>query len=91
MALSATKRSLGAKAWGTMIEGYGGALDRLDPMVFSAPVFHVLRDAFDACRWAFRQRRPSSHASWPAPRSAPAGRRARAARSPARCGRADAG
>lgn len=47
LALSATKRSLGAKDWGTMIEGHGGALDRLDSVVFAAPVFfHVVRYAF---------------------------------------------
>ena len=47
LALSATKRSLGAKDWGTMIEGHGGALDRLDSVVFAAPVFfHVVRYGF---------------------------------------------
>ncbi|WP_368310762.1 phosphatidate cytidylyltransferase [Luteibacter sp. CQ10] len=44
LALSAVKRSLGAKDWGTMIEGHGGALDRLDSVVFAAPIFfHVVR------------------------------------------------
>ena len=43
LALSAVKRSLGAKDWGSMIEGHGGMLDRLDSVVFAAPIyFHVL-------------------------------------------------
>lgn len=47
LALSAVKRSLGAKDWGEMIEGHGGILDRLDSVVFSAPVFfHVVRYNF---------------------------------------------
>ncbi|MCW4454168.1 phosphatidate cytidylyltransferase [Flavobacterium sp. MXW15] len=47
LALSAVKRSLGAKDWGEMIEGHGGILDRLDSVVFSAPVFfHVVRYGF---------------------------------------------
>jgi len=44
LALSAAKRSLGAKDWGSMIEGHGGMLDRLDSVSFAAPVFfHVCR------------------------------------------------
>lgn len=47
LALSAAKRSLGAKDWGTMIEGHGGMLDRLDSVSFAAPVFfHVTRYFF---------------------------------------------
>ena len=47
LALSAVKRSLGAKDWGEMIEGHGGALDRLDSVVFAAPIFfHVVRYGF---------------------------------------------
>jgi phosphatidate cytidylyltransferase len=47
LALSAVKRSLGAKDWGEMIEGHGGALDRLDSVVFAAPIFfHVVRYSF---------------------------------------------
>jgi phosphatidate cytidylyltransferase len=47
LALSAVKRSLGAKDWGVMIEGHGGMLDRLDSVSFAAPVFfHVVRFFF---------------------------------------------
>lgn len=42
LVLSAVKRSLGAKDWGTMIEGHGGALDRMDSVSFAAPVFYHL-------------------------------------------------
>ena len=47
LALSAVKRSLGAKDWGSMIEGHGGMLDRLDSVSFAAPVFfHFTRYFF---------------------------------------------
>jgi phosphatidate cytidylyltransferase len=39
LALSAVKRSLGAKDWGTMIEGHGGVMDRMDSVSFAAPIF----------------------------------------------------
>ena len=43
-AMSAIKRSRGIKDWGNLIEGHGGMLDRLDSMVFAAPVFfHLTR------------------------------------------------
>ena len=44
LVMSAIKRDRGVKDWGTMIEGHGGMLDRLDSVVFAAPIyFHVLR------------------------------------------------
>ncbi|QQC64653.1 phosphatidate cytidylyltransferase [Paraburkholderia ginsengisoli] len=44
LVLSAVKRSLGAKDWGSMIAGHGGALDRVDSICFAAPVFfHLVR------------------------------------------------
>lgn len=44
LVMSAIKRDRGVKDWGTMIEGHGGMLDRLDSVCFSAPVFfHVVR------------------------------------------------
>jgi phosphatidate cytidylyltransferase len=48
LVLSAVKRSLGAKDWGTMIEGQGGALDRMDSVSFAAPVFFHLVNYFFA-------------------------------------------
>ena len=47
LALSAVKRSLGAKDWGSMIEGHGGVMDRMDSVSFAAPIFfHVTRYYF---------------------------------------------
>jgi phosphatidate cytidylyltransferase len=47
LALSAVKRSLGAKDWGSMIEGHGGMLDRIDSISFAAPIFfHLTRYFF---------------------------------------------
>lgn len=42
--LSAIKRDRGIKDWGSMIEGHGGMLDRVDSVSFSAPIFfHIVR------------------------------------------------
>ena len=42
------ERSIGAKDWGSMIEGHGGMLDRLDSVSFAAPVFfHLTRYFFE--------------------------------------------
>lgn len=42
--LSAIKRDRGVKDWGTLIEGHGGMLDRVDSISFSAPIFfHIIR------------------------------------------------
>jgi len=46
LVLSAIKRSLGAKDWGTMIEGHGGALDRMDSVTYAAPIFFHLTNYF---------------------------------------------
>lgn len=44
LVMSAIKRDRGVKDWGTMIEGHGGMLDRLDSVVFAAPIFfHCVR------------------------------------------------
>ncbi len=42
LVMSAIKRTCGAKDWGRLIEGHGGMLDRLDSVVFAAPVFFYL-------------------------------------------------
>jgi phosphatidate cytidylyltransferase len=47
LVLSGVKRSLGVKDWGSSISGHGGALDRLDSLSFSAPIFfHLVRYFF---------------------------------------------
>jgi phosphatidate cytidylyltransferase len=46
LVLSAIKRSMGVKDWGTMIEGHGGALDRMDSVTFAAPIFFHLTNYF---------------------------------------------
>lgn len=44
LVMSAIKRDRGVKDWGRMIEGHGGMLDRLDSVVFAAPIFfHLVR------------------------------------------------
>jgi phosphatidate cytidylyltransferase len=47
LVLSAVKRSLSAKDWGTMIRGHGGMMDRMDSVSFAAPIFfHLTRYFF---------------------------------------------
>ena len=44
LVMSAIKRDRGVKDWGSMIEGHGGILDRVDSVVFAAPIFfHLVR------------------------------------------------
>lgn len=44
LVMSAIKRDRGVKDWGHMIAGHGGFIDRLDSVVFSAPIFfHLTR------------------------------------------------
>ena len=42
LVLSAIKRDRGVKDWGHLIPGHGGFIDRLDSVVFSAPIFFPL-------------------------------------------------
>jgi len=48
LVMSAIKRDRGVKDWGHLIEGHGGFIDRLDSVLFSAPVFfHLVRYGWD--------------------------------------------
>jgi phosphatidate cytidylyltransferase len=48
LTMSAVKRDRGIKDFGTMVEGHGGILDRMDSICFSAPIFfHLTRYFFE--------------------------------------------
>ncbi|MDH7795611.1 MULTISPECIES: phosphatidate cytidylyltransferase [unclassified Beijerinckia] len=49
LVMSAIKRDRGVKDWGHLIAGHGGFIDRLDSVIFSAPIFfHLVRYGWSA-------------------------------------------
>ncbi len=42
MTMSAIKRDRGVRDYGTLVEGHGGVLDRIDAICFAAPVFYLI-------------------------------------------------
>ena len=51
--MSAIKRDRGVKDYGTLVEGHGGVLDRIDSICFAAPVFfHFTRWWLEATKGA---------------------------------------
>ena len=46
LSLSVLKRDRGAKDWSEAIPGHGGVLDRIDSLIFVAPLFMLMAEYY---------------------------------------------